>query len=72
MRDAERMAQNDIRSQLDPMQRANRKKDSDTVALERTLSDALGLDVSISHKGNGGQVVSITRRLSSLKLSAAC
>ncbi len=56
VRDAERMAQNDIRSQLDPMQLRKPEKDSDTVALERTLSDALGLDVSISHKGNGGQV----------------
>lgn len=56
VRDAERMAQNDIRSQLDPMQSRKPEKDSDTVALERTLSDALGLDVSISHKGNGGQV----------------
>lgn len=56
VRDAERMAQNDIRSQLDPMQARKPEKDSDTVALERTLSDALGLDVSISHKGNGGQV----------------
>lgn len=56
VRDAERMAQNDIRSQLDPMQSRKQEKDSDTVALERTLSDALGLDVSISHKGNGGQV----------------
>jgi len=56
VRDAERLAQNDIRSQLDPMQARKPEKDSDTVALERTLSDALGLDVSISHKGNGGQV----------------
>lgn len=56
VRDAERMAQNNIRSQLDPMQSRKPEKDSDTVALERTLSDALGLDVSISHKGNGGQV----------------
>lgn len=56
VRDAERMAQNDIRSQLDPMQSRKPEKDSDTVALERTLSDSLGLDVSISHKGNGGQV----------------
>jgi len=56
VRDAERMAQNDIRSQLGPMQSRKPEKDSDTVALERTLSDALGLDVSISHKGNGGQV----------------
>jgi len=56
VRDAERIAQNDIRSQLDPVHARKPEKDSDTVALERTLSDALGLDVAISHKGNGGQV----------------
>ena len=26
------------------------------MALERTLSDALGLDVSINHKTSGGQI----------------
>jgi len=28
----------------------------ETVALERSLSDALGLDVKISHKGGSGQI----------------
>lgn len=57
VRDAERLAQNDIKAQSDPRP-AGRKddKDSDTLALERTLSDTLGLDVSINHRGNGGQV----------------
>jgi len=58
VRDAERLAQNDIRSQSDPRPASARRdeKDSDTLALERTLSDALGLDVAINHKGSGGQV----------------
>ncbi|AYG67978.1 MULTISPECIES: ParB/RepB/Spo0J family partition protein [unclassified Rhizobium] len=58
VRDAERLAQNDIKAQNDPRPVGARKdeKDSDTLALERTLSDTLGLDVSINHRGNGGQV----------------
>lgn len=32
-------------------------KDQDTQELEKALGDALGLDVSIDHKGPGGQVV---------------
>lgn len=58
VRDAERLAQNDIKAQNDPRPAGARKdeKDSDTLALERTLSDALGLDVAINHRGNGGQV----------------
>jgi ParB family chromosome partitioning protein len=57
VRDAERLAQNDIKSQGEPKERAlANAKDSDTIALERTLSDALGLDVTINHKGGSGQV----------------
>lgn len=59
VRDAERLAQNDIRSQGDPNHgQAARKddKDADTLALERTLSDVLGLDVTVNHKGNGGHL----------------
>lgn len=61
VRDAERIAQNDIKSQGDPAnqpQALARKdeKDSDTLALERTLSDVLGLDVTVNHKGNGGHL----------------
>ncbi len=58
VRDAERLAQNDIKAQSDPehARRATQKdeKDADTLALERTLSDSLGLEVSVSHKANGG------------------
>ncbi|GAC1044944.1 ParB/RepB/Spo0J family partition protein [Rhizobium sp. No.120] len=58
VRDAERLAQHDIKAQNDPRPAGARRdeKDSDTLALERTLSDTLGLDVSINHRGNGGQV----------------
>lgn len=59
VRDAERLAQNDIKSQSDPNHgQAPRKdeKDADTLALERTLSDVLGLDVTVNHKGNGGHL----------------
>jgi ParB family chromosome partitioning protein len=32
------------------------EKDADTIALEKRLSDALGLAVTISHRGNGGEL----------------
>ncbi|AHG47463.1 chromosome partitioning protein ParB [Rhizobium leguminosarum bv. trifolii CB782] len=58
VRDAERLAQNNIKAQSEPQLAASRRdqKDSDTLALERTLSDALGLDVAINHKTSGGQI----------------
>ncbi|MDP3525083.1 MAG: chromosome partitioning protein ParB, partial [Hoeflea sp.] len=31
-------------------------KDADTLALERSLSDFLGLKVELAHKGQGGQM----------------
>jgi ParB family chromosome partitioning protein len=34
--------------------RTRTQKDSDTVALEKRLSDALGLVVTIDHRGQGG------------------
>ena len=42
VRDAERLAQNDIKAQSETNQSKVEKKDSDTLALERTLSDSLG------------------------------
>lgn len=57
VRDAERLAQNHIKSQgASQPAEAREPKDSDTIALERSLSDRLGLQVSISHKGGGGQL----------------
>jgi len=46
------------------------EKDSDTIALERTLADALGLDVKIAHKGNGGHIRINYRSLE--QLEAVC
>ncbi len=60
VRDTERLAQNDIKAQNNLKNPANKidvvRKDADTLALERTLSDSLGLDVTINHKQGGGQV----------------
>lgn len=57
VRDAEKLAQNHIKAQQEPAPADNREpKDSDTIALERSLSDRLGLAVSINHKGSGGQL----------------
>ncbi|MFC6446346.1 ParB/RepB/Spo0J family partition protein [Shinella zoogloeoides] len=58
VRDAERIAQNDIKAQGEPapVQGRREEKDTDTLALERTLSDVLGLEVSVNHKGNGGHL----------------
>ncbi|WP_323688185.1 MULTISPECIES: ParB/RepB/Spo0J family partition protein [unclassified Rhizobium] len=71
VRDAERLAQNDIKSQGDVLEkRPSAEKDSDTVALERSLSDALGLDVKISHKGGSGQIRIGYRTLE--RLEAVC
>ncbi len=72
VRDAERIAQADIKQQLDPTQsrKADNEKDSDTVALERTLSDALGLDVKITHKGSSGNIRINYRTLE--QLEAVC
>ncbi|RVM77772.1 chromosome partitioning protein ParB, partial [Sinorhizobium meliloti] len=59
VREAERLAQNDIKSQNDPNYakgRQREEKDADTLALERTLSDSLGLEVSVNHKASGGHL----------------
>ncbi len=59
VRDTERLAQNDIRAQNDPnygKPAPKEEKDADTLALERTLSDSLGLDVTVNHKASGGQL----------------
>lgn len=57
VRDAEKLAQNHIKAQQAPaLSEVRESKDSDTIALERSLSDRLGLSVSINHKGGGGQL----------------
>ncbi len=39
-----------------PVRTAKPSKDADTTALERSLSDHLGLAVQVNHKGDGGQL----------------
>lgn len=68
VRDAERLAQNNIKAQSEPAAApVDNGKDSDTVALERTLTDSLGLDVKINHKGVGGQIRISYRSLEQLE-----
>ncbi|WP_165217191.1 ParB/RepB/Spo0J family partition protein [Affinirhizobium pseudoryzae] len=68
VRDAERLAQNDIKAQSEPTSvHGSKEKDSDTLALERSLSDSLGLDIKINHKGTGGQIKISYRTLEQLE-----
>lgn len=57
VRDAEKLAQNHIKAQTTGgLSAPKAEKDSDTLALERSLTDRLGLSVAINHKGDGGQL----------------
>jgi ParB family chromosome partitioning protein len=68
VRDAERIAQNDIKAQAAPETKsAVQEKDPDTLALERSLSDRLGLDVKVSHKGEGGRLMIAYKSLEQLE-----
>ena len=67
VRDAERLAQNDVKAQTQPQGSKAEQKDSDTLALERTLSDSLGLEVKIAHKGGNGQMRITYRNLEQLE-----
>jgi ParB family transcriptional regulator, chromosome partitioning protein len=68
VRDAERLAQNNIRSQTHPaLETKSAQKDPDTLALERSLSDSLGLDVIVNHKGNGGRLTISYKSLEQLE-----
>ncbi|CDZ63122.1 ParB/RepB/Spo0J family partition protein [Neorhizobium galegae] len=68
VRDAEKLAQNDIKAQSEPANVSKaEQKDSDTLALERTLSDSLGLDVKINHKNGSGQIRISYRTLEQLE-----
>jgi ParB family chromosome partitioning protein len=55
VRDVERLAQEDT-GEAPKMPRARAEQDSDTRALEKLLSDLLGLGVKISHKNDAGDV----------------
>jgi ParB family chromosome partitioning protein len=60
VRDLEADMRKDVANQLRDMRREAKgfvtsiPKDADTHALERRLSDALGLDVSVDHRGESG------------------
>jgi ParB family chromosome partitioning protein len=54
VRDAEKLAQRDAEAAENPGRSAPREKDADTVSLERSLSDVLGLKVDVNHKSRGG------------------
>jgi len=45
-----------VKSGKAPVRRARGEKDADTLALEKRLSDTLGLVVTIAHSGNGGEM----------------
>jgi ParB family chromosome partitioning protein len=69
VRDAERMAQNDIKAQSNPPGEATAqpKKDADTLALERDLSNRLGLQVKVAHSGDGGRLTIAYKSLEQLE-----
>jgi ParB family chromosome partitioning protein len=58
VRDVERIAQKEVENAAAPAKTngARREKDADTRALEKDLSDALGLAVSIDGRGERGEV----------------
>lgn len=59
VRETENLAQKQAQSQATgdkPTKSAKASKDADTLALEKTLSDVLGLKVTIDHKERGGKL----------------
>jgi ParB family chromosome partitioning protein len=64
VRQVEKWARNDGVKQARAIKRELSKpgKDADTVALEKRVSDALGLDVAVDHKGDAGGTLSIHYR----------
>ncbi|MCD7058420.1 ParB/RepB/Spo0J family partition protein [Pelagibacterium xiamenense] len=59
VREAEALHQKDTEAKKRPASEASTKgkeKDADTLALERQLSDALGLSVTLDHKEKGGKL----------------
>ena len=64
VRQVEKWARNDGLKQAREIKRKPRVggKDADTVALEKRVSDALGLDVTVDHKGEAGGTLHIHYR----------
>ncbi|WP_027835825.1 ParB/RepB/Spo0J family partition protein [Maritalea myrionectae] len=60
VREAENLVQKQLRADEEagdtPASAKKKQKDSDTLALEKELSDRLGLKVSIDHKERGGKI----------------
>ncbi|MBB4121203.1 ParB/RepB/Spo0J family partition protein [Martelella radicis] len=56
VREAEKLAQKAIEGGGLRASRPQKQKDADTLALERSLSDRLGLAITIDHKSDGGQI----------------
>ena len=54
VRQVEEIARKSDRGKARAAKKKPRGKDADTMALERRVSDALGLNVTIEHKGKGG------------------
>jgi ParB family transcriptional regulator, chromosome partitioning protein len=54
VRDAERLAQKDAQDGGRAAPAPAATKDADTLALERSLQDVLGLKVDVQHRGQGG------------------
>jgi ParB family chromosome partitioning protein len=54
VRQVEEMARKDGKSQAKAVKGKARGKDADTLALEKRVSDALGLKVTVDHSGEGG------------------
>jgi ParB family transcriptional regulator, chromosome partitioning protein len=70
VRDLERIAQVEADGDTGKKSRVRAEKDADTKALEKALMDVIGFEVSIDHKGGGGQM---TIRYKSLdQLDALC
>ncbi len=67
MRQAEDLTREQSSKSKAPSQK---EKDADTRALESSLSSALGLSVSIDHKGRGGQIAISYKTLEQLELVA--
>jgi len=60
VRDAEKLAQKDAQRAeqggSEQLEKKSVEKDADTLALERNLTDRLGLKVAVNHKGRGGSL----------------
>ena len=56
VRQVEAESRKEGRSQARDIAGISRAKDADTRALERKLSDALGLEVTVDHRGQGGSL----------------